>query len=158
VDVDITSYGRMPPLLAHFISTLRTAYGDFSMIDPKQGFDLSDAETGEKIYSRNMMIFTFFLWVVASFVEYMILMNFIIAVISDSYMKVIENTVAHDYKERVTLIYERENHFTEKDFNNQIHFPNILIVRKRKSTDEAKLLSQQGQYKQIKQQIKDYHV
>ena len=49
----------------------------------------------------------------------MILMNFIIAVISSSYMKVTEHSIAHDYKERANLIYERENHFSKKEFENQ---------------------------------------
>jgi len=30
------------------------------------------------------------------------------------------------------MIYEREIHFTEEDFDNEKYFPNILIVRKKK--------------------------
>ena len=62
----------------------------------------------------------------------MIFMNFVIAVISDSYDKVRNVAVAHDYRERVKMVYEREIHFTEADFENEIYFPKILIVRKKK--------------------------
>jgi len=30
------------------------------------------------------------------------------------------------------MIYEREVHFNEEDFENQIYFPNVLVVRKKK--------------------------
>ena len=39
-DVDIASYGRMNPLLAHIFAVLRCAMGDFAMIDMYNGFDL----------------------------------------------------------------------------------------------------------------------
>ena len=42
----------------------------------------------------------------------MVFMNFIIAVISASYEKVIEHADAHDYRFIVDMIYEREIHFT----------------------------------------------
>ena len=62
----------------------------------------------------------------------MIFMNFIIAVISDSYAQVIKYQIAHDYQQRAAMIYEREIYFNEKDFNNENYFPNILIVRQKK--------------------------
>lgn len=67
-----------------------------------------------------------------TFILFMIFMNFIIAVISDSYSKVIRYQIAHDYQQRATMIYEREIYFNEKDFNNENYFPNILIVRQKK--------------------------
>jgi hypothetical protein len=42
----------------------------------------------------------------------MIFMNFIIAVIADSYATVIEFSDAHDYKQRIDMIQEREMYFT----------------------------------------------
>ena len=50
VNVDVSSYGRMPELLSLTISVLRAAMGDFSIIDPYVGFDpidvYVDPETG----------------------------------------------------------------------------------------------------------------
>ena len=85
VNVDVSTYGRAPDLFGHLIAMLRLAFGDFSLIHPYEGFDLKDPESGEYIHSYQIMIFTFFMYIVSSFLVYMILMNFIIAVIADSY-------------------------------------------------------------------------
>lgn len=67
---------------------------------------------------------------------FMIFMNFIIAVIGESYSKVNQYAIAHDYKQRVILIYEKEIHFRKNDFSNEEYFPNILIVRKKKQNNQ----------------------
>jgi hypothetical protein len=106
--VDVTPYGRLPELIGHCISILRGAMGDFSMIDPYQGFDLieSDESDGDHdadddkityVHSFQIYIFTFVLWAIGIFFLFMIFMNFIIAVIGDSYNAVIEFKEAHDY-------------------------------------------------------------
>ena len=61
----------------------------------------------------------------------MIFMNFIIAVISDTYQQVSKRYVAHDYHQRAIMIYEREVHFTQDDSQNEFYFPNIIIIRKK---------------------------
>ena len=71
---------------------------------------------------------------VSLFSLFMILMNFIIAVISNSYEKVTQYAVAHDYRQKVTLIYEREIHFSPNDLENEVYFPNILVVRKKRGS------------------------
>ena len=111
--VDIGAYGRTRPLLAHFITILRCAMGDFSLIDPYQTFDMIDVEHegGQPYKYRHSIVilhFTFFIWVMSIFFLFMIFMNFIIAVIGDSYNKVIELKMAYDYQQRIMMIYERE--------------------------------------------------
>ena len=59
----------------------------------------------------------------------MVFMNFIIAVIGESYANVVEFKVAHDYQQRIQMIYERELHFNQQDLENEVFFPQILIVR-----------------------------
>ena len=76
--------------------------------------------------------FTFLIFVGCNLMIFMIFMNFIIAVISDSYTSVTEFSEAHDFRQRVEMIYEREIHFSEKELNDERLFPNILIVRKKK--------------------------
>jgi hypothetical protein len=65
-----------------------------------------------------MAIFTYFIFVIASLMLMMIFMNFIIAVISETYQNVSTHYVAHDYKQRAIMIYEREVHFSKDDFAN----------------------------------------
>lgn len=105
VNVDVSSYGRMPELLSLTISVLRAAMGDFSIIDPYVGFDpidvYVDPETGieyeENRHSRIIVLFTFLLFMMSSYLLFMIFMNFIIAVIAETYGKVSNHYVAHDY-------------------------------------------------------------
>ena len=142
MEVDISFYGRIPPISAHFIAVLRGAMGDFSVIDPFSGFDVVDNPEidGDGRYRHSFLIicFTYLIWGFSVFFTSMIFMNFIIAVISDSYNQVIEYKEAHDYKQRVTMIYEREAQFNDKDFDNPIYFPSVLIVRKKKENKTKK--------------------
>lgn len=96
VEVDVTSYGRMPELLSLAIAVLRAAMGDFSIIDPYVGFDAIDItidpETGLEMetyrHSRIIVIFTFIIFMASSYLLFMIFVNFIIALIAETYNKV----------------------------------------------------------------------
>ena len=84
---------------------------------------------------------------VSSLMLMMIFMNFIIAVISDTYQQVSQHYEAHDYHQRAIMIYEREVHFTPDDFQNERYFPNIILVQKKKVTGDK----QKSIYSQITQ-------
>ena len=116
VGLSVKSYGRTPSLLAHSISVFRVAMGDFAMIDMNQGLDLIDGftEDGDPVYrhSNFIMVWTFFIFVICIFFMFMIFMNFIIAVIGESYSKVIMNKDAFDYQQRAVMIFEREALFS----------------------------------------------
>ena len=150
LNVDIEPYGeRMEhefPLGSHMIATLRSAMGDFALIDMFEGFDRYETQTitinGEeksgRIYRHSFAIvgFTFVVFIFGTLALFVIFMNFIIALISDSFGQVNQYSIAYDYKLRVDMIHERENHFREKDFETERFFPNILIVRKRKENSQ----------------------
>jgi len=55
-----------------------------------------------------MLWATFILWIITQFFLFMIFMNFIIAVIGESYQKVRDFKAAYDYQQRIMMIYERE--------------------------------------------------
>ena len=158
VGVDIESYGRTPNIVAHFISVLRLAMGDFSMIDPKQGFDIIDEinEDGTPHYrhSNFIMLWTFFIFVICIFFMFMIFMNFIIAVIGESYSKVIMNKEAFDYQQRAVMIYEREVHFTQKHFEDDQLFPGVIIVRRVKDSNSTTVNNIQTMSKSLKAVLK----
>jgi len=61
-------------------------------------------------------------------------MNLIIAVISDTFTNVLKYKVAHDYMQRVIMIYELEIHFSSDKLENEKYFPQILIVRNKKGS------------------------
>lgn len=143
VGVDIACYGRMNEFVAHLIGVLRCAMGDFAMIDMALGFDLLQdpeavVESERFRYSQTIMLFTWGLWVLSIFFTFMIFMNFIIAVIGDSFSKVLEFKTAHDYQQRSIMIYELEAHFSAKSLENPTYFPQILIVRTKKQSNQVK--------------------
>jgi len=64
-------------------------------MDPANGFDqvLGKDEDGNTIYGNSIqiMLFTYLFWLLTIFYLTMIFMNFIIAVIGDSFNKVLEH-------------------------------------------------------------------
>ena len=80
------------------LSSLRMAFGDFSIVHSKETFDYIDPETGK--YSNDIfsVYFVFTIFTLAASLLFMVFMNFIIAVISDSYSNVRAHAEAHDYK------------------------------------------------------------
>jgi len=103
------------------LATLRSAFGDFSLIDSGNRLNLirddyvqdDDEEIPDSayVYSSLMVYFTFGIYVFQVFTLFMIFMNFIIAVISDSYAQVTSFSIGHSYKQMVSLIHEREVQF-----------------------------------------------
>lgn len=66
----------------------------------------------------------------AAFITNIVFLNFIIAVISESYAKVMHKIGAQSLRTKVSLILEREAVFTTKDLNNRNYFPHYIIVRR----------------------------
>ena len=105
-------------------------------------------------HSKMILMFTWGIYVLSCVVLFMIFMNFIITVIGDTYSRVIQNKDAHDYKERMVMIYEREVHFKADDFQNQTYFPNILIIRKKKDQHLGRVTNMQGWVTIVKNYVK----
>ena len=80
-----------------------------------------------KVYKHSSLIvhFTWLIYSISQVVLFMIFMNFIIAVITDSFIIINKEKISYDYLSRVKMIFEREAHFTEEDFSNNIYFPDL---------------------------------
>jgi len=107
--------------------------GDFSIINLNYGFDIIDTDVyGEERYrfSRVTMLYTFVVFIICSFFVFIIFMNFIIAVIGESYSTVIKHKIAFDYQQRAMMITEREAYFQEKHLKDPEYFPQFLVVRR----------------------------
>lgn len=73
--------------------------GEFAMLDIFQSLDLKvSPDSSEYRTSYFLMIFTWFVYIMGFFILTMVFMNFLIAVIGDTYSNVIEYKVAHDYQ------------------------------------------------------------
>ena len=71
--------------------------GDMALVDPYQSFDIKD-ENGEYIQEYIIVVFTFLIFMIGQFFLFMIFMNFIIAVINESYGKIIIKKENYDYQ------------------------------------------------------------
>ena len=80
-------------------------------------------------------------------------MNFIIAVISESYEKVMQKLVAQLYMVKVQLIAERESLMTADELENKEYFPQYLIVRRPTNISQASGEEWQGFIKDLKSNI-----
>ena len=88
-------------------------------------FDTDSYQT----FSRSISITAWIVWVVAVFVLNIILMNFIIALISDAYAKVMQRMDAEQYKVKAEFILERESTFSESDLKDPEKYPKFLVLR-----------------------------
>lgn len=132
-NVDVGAYGRSPPLLSHLINTIRGSFGDQGMLDIFQTLDLKVQGSVHYRTSEGLMLFTWFIWFLSIFFLTMVFMNFIIAVIGETYARVSQFKIAHNYQEKASMIFELEMHFSDKQLDNPLYFPRILIIRKKKT-------------------------
>ncbi len=81
-------------------------------------------------------------------------MNFIIAVISESYEKVMQRLVALSFMLKAEMIVERESMMSHEDKNNSEYFPQYLILRRAVGAGMNSQEEWQGFIKDIKQTLK----
>ena len=68
-----------------------------------------------------------------------IFMNFIIAVVNESYESCMTKATAHSYKVKVEMIVERESIMTESDLNNTEWFPKFIVLRRKANTTQESM-------------------
>jgi len=82
-------------IMGYFLMIFRIASGDFATDDYKD-------------QGSFLVPLTWSLWIIAVFILNIVFMNFIIAVISESYEKVMQKLVAESFKVKANMIVERE--------------------------------------------------
>eukprot|EP00347_Sterkiella_histriomuscorum_P004781 403359125 len=128
-------------IFAYLMMAFRTSSGDFNVDSYK---DQSSA----------LVIISWAVWIIAVMLLNVMFMNFIIAVISESYEKVMQKLVAEGYKVKVQMIVERELHFTDEELNSEKYFPRYLLLRRPVSSSDSESGEWQGFVKDIKYTIK----
>ncbi len=81
-------------------------------------------------------------------------MNFIIAVISESYEKVMQKLVALSFMLKAEMIVERESMMSDDEASNPEFFPKYLILRRPVGSGMNSSEEWQGFIKDIKQTLK----
>ncbi|CDW85676.1 UNKNOWN [Stylonychia lemnae] len=113
---EIDEYNGMNKL-AYFLMAFRISSGDFQLDD------FHSQENG-------LVVLTWLIWLVAVMTLYIVFMNFIITVISESYERVMQKLVLESYILKANMIFEREQFFTKDDFKNTKYFPSYIVVRR----------------------------
>eukprot|EP00347_Sterkiella_histriomuscorum_P023704 403333675 len=127
--------------MGYFIMAFRASTGDFQV---DNFYELEE----------NHIIFAWLIWISAVLFLNIILLNFIIAVISESYDKVMQRMIAESYRIKCTLIKEREQYKRKVKFENRADFPKYLILRRPVAGHSQEDIDWQGFVKDIKTDIK----
>ncbi|CDW79849.1 wd-40 repeat protein [Stylonychia lemnae] len=127
--------------LAYFLMAFRISSGDFQ---------LDDFHTQEDL----LVVFTWIIWLIAVMTLNIVFMNFIIAVISESYERVMQKLVAESYRVKAHMIVEREQLFSNQDLQSQKYFPNFIVARRPLNTESNESGEWQGFIKDIKYTIR----
>ncbi|CDW82015.1 wd-40 repeat protein [Stylonychia lemnae] len=127
--------------LAYFLMVFRISSGDFQMDDYHNQGDL-------------LVVFSWIIWLITVLTLNIVFMNFIIAVISESYERVMQKLVAESYKVKASLIFERELLFNQIELKMEKYFPNYIVGRRPLNTEIKEAGEWQGFIKDLKQTIR----
>ncbi|CDW87819.1 wd-40 repeat protein [Stylonychia lemnae] len=127
--------------IAYFLMAFRISSGDFQLDDYQQ-------------QENTLVIFSWILWIFAVITLNIVFMNFIIAVISESYEKVMQKLISESYKVKVHMIAEREEIFSSTEINRKDYFPNYIVVRRQINNETNDAGEWQGFIKDLKQTIR----
>ncbi|CDW79314.1 wd-40 repeat protein [Stylonychia lemnae] len=127
--------------LAYFLMAFRISSGDFQLDDYHSQED-------------GLVIFTWVIWLIAVMTLNIVFMNFIIAVISESYERVMQKLVAESYRVKANMIVEREQLFNAADLKSQEYFPNFIAIRRPLNTESNESGEWQGFIKDLKYTIR----
>lgn len=134
---DVPDHDGIGPV-KYLMMTLRTSLGDNDI----------DQDNSE------FKVLFWIIWIVIVIVGNIVLMNFIIAVVSESYNKCMEKRVAQTYKVKVDLIVERENLLHTDMFKLKNLFPSYILVRQPKDSDLAEAEANASREEQMQREIK----
>ena len=114
--IDEETYNILGPI-SYYVMIFRTSLGDYNLGDYTKDNDYQ--EVG------------WILWLLVMIVGNMIFMNFIIAVVNESYENCMSKLVAQSYKVKVEMILERESMMKPSEFEtNKERFPDYIVLRK----------------------------
>ena len=122
----------------YMIATIRTVLGDPVLVGLETDYE----------------VLFWIVWLLLVFIAQIILLNFIITVVGESYSKCSDQRVEHFLKVKLQLVVERESLMTGKDFARGDWFPNYILFKKNPQDDKEKdaLDLIQEQLSQLKQE------
>jgi hypothetical protein len=112
---DLSEYEGIGPI-GYFVIALRESIGDYDTAS----------------YSKNTdyKIIGWIIYLMVMFLGNVIFMNFIIAVVSQSYENCMQRSVAQSFKVKLHMIREYESIMSQQEYENKDWFPNFIILCK----------------------------
>ena len=111
---------------------------------------IGDNEMGDFLKTESSSkSLAWFIWLVIMIVGNMIFMNFIIAVVNESYENCMSKMAAQKFKVKIDMIVERESIMSESDLANTNWFPKFIVIR-RMANGSQESEQWQGFVKEIK--------
>ncbi|CDW82688.1 wd-40 repeat protein [Stylonychia lemnae] len=127
--------------IAYFLMSFRISTGSYQLADYQN-------------QDNTLVIFSWILWIFAVLTLNIVFMNFIIAVISESYEIAMQHIIAQSYQVKAKMIAEREALFSQYDLSNQDFFPNYLVVRRLSNNEVNEVGEWQGFIADLKSTIR----
>jgi len=127
-------YRYIGPWMGNLLTTLRLSLGDFNF-DPLNEPEYVKADDGKTFelnphrVNQTQHIIFWTVWILMVVFTALVFLNFIIAEVSNSYLKVksmINNLI---YRERATLTQEAEDLMSDEQRMNRILFPKFFVIR-----------------------------
>ena len=92
---------------------------------------IGDNEIDDFLQTKENQSLAWFIWLFIMIVGNMIFMNFIIAVVNESYENCMSKMIAQKFKVKIDMIVERESNMTQEELDNSDWFPNYIIFRRK---------------------------
>lgn len=112
---DLSDYEGIGPV-GFFVIAMREAIGDY--------------DTDNFAKNSDFKILTWLIYLMVMILGNVVFMNFIIAVVSQSYESCMQKSTAQSFKVKLHMIRERESRMTAGDFANKEWFPRFIVVCK----------------------------
>ena len=111
---DILDHSYDNSQILYMIATIRNVLGDPRLPELDSQYD----------------VLFWIVWLLLAFIGQIILMNFIIAVVADSYRKCMDTRTEQMIKVRLEMVVERESLMTEQELANEEWFPRFVLFGK----------------------------
>lgn len=115
-------------LFAYLVMAFRSSLGDFSLDEYKE-MSVTDAQGNQTSVVYPMQWLVWVIWLVIIVVGNVVFMNFIIAVVNESYINSMSKQKAQSYRLKVPLINEQEKRIVNENIAKAKDFPNYIIVK-----------------------------
>lgn len=152
VEFGLDDYTLVESNIALFLQTYRNSIGDLAVpMYPRWELLVRSEDPNDQIVGNVMIFIVWFMWIVHQFIMLILLLNFLIAIVSQSYENVMQQSETMLYDQRIEL--NKETILTLEFFGKLRNFKALIVAS---LTDEARSEESEGDWKGLVTNMKDY--